>query len=83
MKQTMDTDWEQDAQLFAQAMNKDAELVNILTAYDHRAAQLKQLINQKQAVIMRWMPQGALLLSPGIFSAKVGQMSALKYKTQA
>lgn len=69
--------WQQETRLFAQALNRESQGEQVIDAVSEQAAQVKaELVqkvpeDQRDAYLMRWMPQGPLVMAPTIFSAQL------------
>lgn len=69
--------WQQETRLFAQALNREAQGEQVIDAVAERAAEVKaELVqkvpaDQRDAYLMRWMPQGPLVMAPTIFSSRL------------
>lgn len=67
--------WKNESLVYARAMDKQAEMNRVLGDIAQETAALKNRLAQVQsdngnkAVLMRWMPQGAMLMAPGIFAS--------------
>ncbi|WP_444678680.1 ABC transporter substrate-binding protein [Halomonas sp. E19] len=64
--------WRDEARLFAQAMGREAEIEAMLEQVDARAAVLAGRIAADEApsaVLVRWMPQGPMVMSAQLFTA--------------
>ncbi|PSJ44070.1 ABC transporter substrate-binding protein [Zobellella endophytica] len=72
--------WKREARFFARALNREAELEQVIARVDERATSLKarfdalQPAEARKTSLARWMPQGPLLMSPGLFSASLLQV---------
>lgn len=61
--------WKQEARFFAKALGREAPIEAALEAVAARAAELHETMDHAPtASLARWMPQGALLMSPQLFS---------------
>lgn len=69
--------WQRETRLFAQALNRETQGEQAIDAVVEQAAQvhakLMQTVpeEQRDAYLMRWMPQGPLLMAPTIFSSQI------------
>ncbi len=64
--------WRDEARLFGQAMGRDAEIEAMLEQVDARAAAVAERIAADaapSAVLVRWMPQGPMVMSDQLFTA--------------
>ncbi|WP_458524397.1 ABC transporter substrate-binding protein [Onishia taeanensis] len=61
--------WKQEARFFAKALGREAPVEAAIEAVEARAATLReQTAGQQTASLARWMPQGALVMSPTLFA---------------
>lgn len=64
--------WRAETRLFAQAMGREAEIEAALEQVDARAAEIAHRIAAEgapSAVLVRWMPQGPMVMSEDLFTA--------------
>ncbi|QCF27546.1 iron-siderophore ABC transporter substrate-binding protein [Hydrocarboniclastica marina] len=67
--------WIRETRIFARALGREAQGEAAIDKVQRRIAEVAKLVaanvpeGQRDAAIVRWMPQGALVMSPGIFSA--------------
>ncbi|MCE8038771.1 iron-siderophore ABC transporter substrate-binding protein [Halomonas sp. MCCC 1A11062] len=64
--------WRGEARLFAQALGREAEIEAVLEQVDARAAEIEAKISADEApsaVLVRWMPQGPMVMSDRLFTA--------------
>ncbi|WP_136068155.1 ABC transporter substrate-binding protein [Modicisalibacter radicis] len=62
--------WKQEARFFARALGREAPVEEAIAAVEARAAELRENpATRASASLVRWMPQGALVMSPRIFSS--------------
>ncbi len=84
--QTLGPDtWKEEARLFAQALDREQEIEDAIAAVEQRAAKLAETVEQnfaedKTTYLVRWMPQGALIMSSQLFST--GLLSAAGFGVQ-
>lgn len=71
---TADT-WKQETRLFAAALNREEAGEAAITRVENRIRELSELLDaslpqdQREAALVRWMPQGPLMMTSGLFSA--------------
>ncbi|MGO1499968.1 MAG: ABC transporter substrate-binding protein [Marinobacter sp.] len=69
--------WKQETRLFAQALGRSDAGEAVINDVDKRTAEVAQQIdntlnkNQRETALIRWMPQGPLVMSAGLFSASL------------
>ncbi|MCD9457962.1 ABC transporter substrate-binding protein [Marinibactrum halimedae] len=65
--------WKNNSRVYAQALGKSVELEKILINLDQRITSTKNQLGQEglTATLVRWTPQGPLLMSPDINSAQI------------
>lgn len=69
--------WESETRLFAQALNKAPQGEAVISRVHDREADIKNILESKipaekrNVTLIRWMPQGALVMSTKIFSTEV------------
>ncbi|MCE8021895.1 iron-siderophore ABC transporter substrate-binding protein [Halomonas sp. MCCC 1A11036] len=64
--------WRDETRLYAQALGRGAEIEALLEQVDARAAEIAERIvadEAPSAVLVRWMPQGPMVLSADLFTA--------------
>ncbi|TDX31760.1 iron complex transport system substrate-binding protein [Modicisalibacter xianhensis] len=61
--------WKEEARFFAQALGREAQLEDAISEVEQRAAELSEQHPQASASLVRWMPQGALVMSEAIFAS--------------
>ncbi len=67
--------WRRELELFAKALGRQAEGQQVLDRVDNRIAEVHDLLvqtlpeDQRDTALVRWMPQGALIMAEGLFSA--------------
>ncbi|MGL6212652.1 ABC transporter substrate-binding protein [Billgrantia desiderata] len=64
--------WRAETRLFAQALGREAEIEAALEQVDARAAEVAERIAADEApsaVLVRWMPQGPMVMSADLFTA--------------
>lgn len=71
-------DWHINVRLFAKALNKENELEQKIAEIDEQLAALKGLWNQPYSVsIVRWNPQGPILMSGQLFTGQLIRAAGL------
>ncbi len=61
--------WKQEARFFAKALGREAPVEAAIKAVEVKAAELREHAASGQtASLARWMPQGALVMSPKLFA---------------
>lgn len=66
--------WRKESRVYARALNREDEFNAVLADLDQRIADLKERLearlpaDERSATLVRWMPQGAMIMSPQIFS---------------
>ena len=71
--------WKRESRFYGRALNREAELNAALTAIEQRIEALEARVEQqlpadaRKATLVRWMPQGAMLMSPKLFSTTLLQ----------
>lgn len=69
--------WKKESLFFARALNREAEMEQVLEQTDQHAAQVQEKLQQSlpgsgyKASLSRWMPQGALLMSNKLFAGSL------------
>lgn len=64
--------WKQEARFFAEALGREAPVETAIDAVEERAATLRaNAAGNQTATLARWMPQGALLMSPRLFATEL------------
>ena len=69
--------WKKEARFFAHALDKQDQIESVLTKLDRRIKALAERFakqvptEQRQASLVRWMPPGALVLSPELFAGSL------------
>lgn len=62
--------WKQEARFFARALGREEPVDEVIAAVEAHAAELRDNpATQASVSLVRWMPQGALVMSPQIFSS--------------
>ncbi|MCG7599220.1 iron-siderophore ABC transporter substrate-binding protein [Halomonas sp. McH1-25] len=61
--------WKEEARFFAQALGRESQIDEAISGIERRAAELSDQHPRESASLVRWMPQGALVMSPMIFSS--------------
>ncbi|KAA0010361.1 iron-siderophore ABC transporter substrate-binding protein [Billgrantia pellis] len=64
--------WRDETRLYAQALGREAEIDALLEQVDARAAEIAERTvadEAPSAVLVRWMPQGPMVLSDDLFTA--------------
>lgn len=73
---TPDT-WKQETRLYAKALGRAKAGENVLARVRNRTAEVASLVDntldqdQRETALIRWMPQGPLVMSEGLFSASL------------
>lgn len=76
--------WREEAEFFAKALNKEADMQQVLADVDAHIAQVAEAVearipaNERDAVLARWMPQGPLIMSPTLFSTGLLQATGFQ-----
>ncbi|MDN6318698.1 MAG: iron-siderophore ABC transporter substrate-binding protein [Marinobacter sp.] len=71
--------WKQETRLFAQALGRADAGEEAVTRVEDKAAEVAKLVestldaDQRETGLIRWMPQGPLVMSEGLFSASLLQ----------
>jgi len=71
--------WEQQTRLFAKALGREDAAEQVFARVESRIAEVAGLVQaripeaQRDAGLVRWMPQGPLVMSDGLFSASILQ----------
>jgi iron complex transport system substrate-binding protein len=71
--------WERETRLFAKAMGREAEAEKVIGQVKERISEVAQVVSakipagQRDAALVRWMPQGPLVMAEGLFSASLLQ----------
>ncbi|KPP99946.1 MAG: ABC-type iron complex uptake system substrate-binding component [Marinobacter sp. HL-58] len=71
--------WEQQTRLFAKALGREDAAEQVIARVESRIAEVADLVQaripeaQRDASLVRWMPQGPLVMSAGLFSASILQ----------
>lgn len=71
--------WERETRLFAKALGREAAGERIIARVKDRINEVSQLLtatipaDQRDATLVRWMPQGPLVMAEGLFSASLLQ----------
>ncbi|WP_249978649.1 iron-siderophore ABC transporter substrate-binding protein [Vreelandella olivaria] len=64
--------WKDEARLFGQALNREVEVDDAITAVEQRASELAQTLEEAgvggSAFLVRWMPAGPMVMSEKLFS---------------
>ncbi|GHA93259.1 ABC transporter substrate-binding protein [Modicisalibacter luteus] len=60
--------WKEEARFFGQALGRETRIDEVISRVEQRAAVLSEQHSQESASLVRWMPQGALVMSEAIFS---------------
>jgi len=69
--------WERETRLFARALGREDAAEEVIAQVGSRIAEVAGLVAtripeaQRDATLMRWMPQGPLVMAEGLFSASV------------
>lgn len=71
--------WKRETRLFAKALGREAAAEQIIDDIEARIAEVAALVearipkSQRDATLVRWMPQGPLVMAEGLFSASILQ----------
>lgn len=71
--------WEKETRLFAEALNRQAAGEKVIEQVKTRIKDVAELVDQtvpegeRDASLVRWMPQGPLVMAEGLFSASILQ----------
>jgi len=71
--------WEEETRLFAEALNRQAAGEEVIEQVKTRINEVAELVEQtipegkRDASLVRWMPQGPLVMAEGLFSASMLQ----------
>ncbi len=74
VKRYQQDSWKKESLTYAKAMSKESEMLQQLQVFEQKTELLKRRLapikNQygHKAALIRWMPQGAMLLAPGTFA---------------
>ncbi|MHB0776425.1 ABC transporter substrate-binding protein [Halomonas sp. WWR20] len=60
--------WKEEARFFGQALGREAQVEEVIGQVEQRALALSERHPQQSASLVRWMPQGALVMSPMVFA---------------
>jgi len=69
--------WEQETRLFAKALGREDQAERVIIQVKDRIAEVAELVSakipdgQRDATLVRWMPQGPLVMAEGLFSASL------------
>ena len=69
--------WKEESMVYAKALHQEAKMAEVISQVEQKAAGVKaKLANLQQthgntAVLARWVPQGAMVMSEGLFAATV------------
>lgn len=73
--------WKAEARLYAQALNREAEMDSAIAEVEHRAQELARALDEAEvngdASLVRWMPQGPLVMSDQLFTTGLMQAAGL------
>ena len=76
---TSQTAWQKKVQVYADALDKSGQALQRFTRLDPRIDELKkQLPGELQVSVVRWMPQGPMLMSSEIFTGQVLEALGMK-----
>ena len=76
--------WKQETELFAHALGKEAAGSAMIEKVENRIAEVRELVQttlpegQRDATLVRWMPQGPLVMAEGLFSASILQAAGFE-----
>ncbi len=68
--------WERETRLFAKALGREEAAEQVIAQVESRIAEVAALVEaripeaQRDATLVRWMPQGPLVMAEGLFSAR-------------
>ncbi|BFN13140.1 MULTISPECIES: iron-siderophore ABC transporter substrate-binding protein [Marinobacter] len=71
--------WERETRLFAKALGKEEAAEQVIAKVESRIGEVAALVAaripeaQRDATLVRWMPQGPLVMAEGLFSASILQ----------
>jgi len=71
--------WEQETRLFARALGREDTAERVIARVESRIAEVAGLVEaripeaQRDVSLVRWMPQGPLVMAEGLFSASILQ----------
>lgn len=83
---TPDT-WKQETRIFAESLGRANAGIKVISEVEDRIVEVSKLVdtmlgpNQRETALIRWMPQGPLVMSEGLFSASL--LSATGFKVDA
>ncbi|GHD43793.1 iron complex transport system substrate-binding protein [Marinobacter persicus] len=76
--------WKQETQLFARALGQEEAGEAVIEQVESRIAEVRQLVeatipeDRRDATLVRWMPQGPLIMAEGLFSASILQATGFE-----
>lgn len=76
--------WKRETRLFARAMGRAAQAEQVIEQVEARIAEVASLVreripaDQRDATLIRWMPQGPLVMAEGLFSAAILQATGFR-----
>lgn len=76
--------WKQETRLFAKALNRIDAGEQALTRVANRTHEVAELVarksmdNDRKTALIRWMPQGPLVMARGLFSASILQATGFR-----
>ncbi|MBY6034079.1 ABC transporter substrate-binding protein [Marinobacter daepoensis] len=71
--------WKRETRLFAKALGREAAAEQVIDDIEARISEVAALVearipkSQRDATLVRWMPQGPLVMAEGLFSASILQ----------
>ncbi|KAA1174446.1 iron-siderophore ABC transporter substrate-binding protein [Marinobacter salinexigens] len=71
--------WIKETRLFAEALNQSENAEKVLMRVQERTAEVEKLVaakiagDDRKTALIRWMPQGALVMAEGLFSSSLLQ----------
>ncbi|WP_328187151.1 iron-siderophore ABC transporter substrate-binding protein [Marinobacter sp. OP 3.4] len=72
-----DDTWKRELTLFARALGRENRAADVIARVEQRAAEVRAQVEaatdggQRDTALVRWMPQGPLVMAEGLFSATV------------
>jgi iron complex transport system substrate-binding protein len=78
--------WKEETRLFGQALGRETQAEAAIEALEQRAAMLAGLVttelgDRSGAVLVRWMPQGPMVMSDQLFATGLMQAAGLEVHT--
>ncbi|WP_228339773.1 ABC transporter substrate-binding protein [Marinobacter sp. F3R08] len=81
--------WKRETRLYAEALGRAGEAEDIIRRVETRAAEVAAVVeqavqdNERDAILARWMPQGPMIMSTGIFSASLLKAAGFDIRGQS